>query len=99
MQGARIQSLLRELRSHMLQLKILHATKKIKGPKHFCFSGGAVHAQGLLTLCDPMDCGPPDSSVHGFPRKEYWSEMPFPSLEDLPEAGIEPRSPALQADS
>ena len=31
----------------------------------------------------------------GFPRQEYWSELPFLSPEDLPDAGIEPRSPAL----
>ena len=34
-----------------------------------------------------------------FSRPEYWSGEPFPSLEDLPNPGIEPRSPALQADS
>ena len=34
-----------------------------------------------------------------FPRKEYWSGLPFPSLGDLPNPGIEPGSPALQADS
>ena len=35
----------------------------------------------------------------GFPRREYWSELPFPSPRDLLSLGIEPRSPALQADS
>ena len=30
-----------------------------------------------------------------FPRQEYWSELPFPSPGDLPDAGIELRSPAL----
>jgi len=34
----------------------------------------------------------------GFPRQEYWSGLPFPSLGDLPDPGIEPRSPELQAD-
>ena len=34
-----------------------------------------------------------------FSRPEYWSGQPFPSPEDLPNPGIEPRSPALQADS
>src|SRR5574340_513396 len=34
-----------------------------------------------------------------FSRQEYWSGLPFPSPEDLPDPGIEPRSPALQADS
>ena len=35
----------------------------------------------------------------GFPRQEYWSELPFPSPGDLPNLGIEPRSPALLAGS
>ena len=34
-----------------------------------------------------------------FSRQEYWSDLPFPSPGDLPEPRIEPRSPALQADS
>ena len=32
-------------------------------------------------------------------RQEYWSGLPFPSSGDLPDPGIEPGSPALQADS
>ena len=55
--------------------------------------------QLCLTLCDPMNCSPPGSSVHGFSRQEYWSELPYPSPGDLPDPGIEPRSPALQADA
>ena len=35
----------------------------------------------------------------GFSRQEYWSGVPFPSPEDLPNPEIEPRSPALQADT
>ena len=31
----------------------------------------------------------------GFPRQEYWSELPFPPPRDLPDQGIEPTSPAL----
>ena len=34
------------------------------------------------------------SSVHEIPRQEYWSGLPFPSPEDLPDPGIEPMSPA-----
>ena len=34
-----------------------------------------------------------------FSRPEYWSGLPFPSAGDLPNPRIEPRSPALQADS
>ena len=35
----------------------------------------------------------------GFPRKEYWSGLPFPSQWDRPNPGIKPKSPTLQADS
>ena len=35
----------------------------------------------------------------GFSRQEYWSGLPFPSPGDLPDPGMEPRSPALQADA
>ena len=35
----------------------------------------------------------------GFSKQEYWSGLPFPSPGDLPDPGIKPRFPALQADS
>ena len=35
----------------------------------------------------------------GFSREEYWSGLPFPSPEDLPKPGIEPRFPVLQEDA
>ena len=55
----------------------------------------ASNAQSCLTVCDPMDCSPPGSSVHGvFSRQEYWSGLPFPSPRDLPDPGIRPVSPA-----
>ena len=38
-------------------------------------------------------------SSMGFSRQEYWNGLPFPSPGDLPNPGIEPRSPALQADA
>ena len=34
----------------------------------------------------------------GFSSQEYWNGLPFPSPRDLPNLGIKPRSPALQAD-
>ena len=34
-----------------------------------------------------------------FSREDYWSGLPFPSPRDLPDPGIEPEFPALQADS
>ena len=39
------------------------------------------------------------SPSRGFSRQEYWSGLPFPSPGDLPNPGIEPKSPALEADA
>ena len=50
-------------------------------------------------FCDPMDCSHQAPLSMGFSRQEYWSQLPFPSPGDLPEAGIKPRSPTLQADA
>ena len=53
-----------------------------------------------VSLCDPIDCNPPGSSLSmGFSRQEYWSEVPFPSPGDLPNSETEPGSPALHTDS
>ena len=46
-----------------------------------------------------MDCSLQGSSVHEISTQEYWSGLPFPSPGDLPHPGIEPGSPALQADA
>ena len=46
-----------------------------------------------------MDCSLPGSSVHGILQAEYWSGLPFPFPGDLPNLRMQPRSPALQADS
>ena len=55
--------------------------------------------QLCLTLCDPMTVALQAPVSVGFSRQEYWSGLPFPSPEDLPDLGIELRSPALQAAS
>ena len=60
---------------------------------------GAKSLQLCLTLCNPMHGSPSGSPVMGFSRQEYWSGLPCPSPENLPNPGIEPRSPTLQTDS
>ena len=55
--------------------------------------------QSCPTLCHSMDFSPPGSTVHGISRQEYWSGLPFPSVGDLPNPGIDPRFPVLQAKS
>ena len=56
--------------------------------------------QSYLILCNPIDYSPPSySSVHGILQARILEWLPFPSPADLPNTGIEPGSPALQADS
>ena len=49
--------------------------------------------ESLLDWSDGRAMAPPLSM--GFPRQEYWNGLPFPSLGDLPEPGIEPVLPTL----
>ena len=58
-------------------------------------------AQSCPALHNPMDCILPTRLLcpWDFPRQGSWSEFPFPSKRDLPDPGIEPASPAWQADS
>ena len=64
-----------------------------------CGNGGGLVTKSCLTLATSctIACQAPLSL--GFSSQEYWSGLPFPSPADLPDPGIEPRSPALQADS
>ena len=61
--------------------------------------GGGLLTKLRLTLVTPwtVTCQAPLSL--GFSRQEYWGGLPVPSPGDLPNPGIKPRSPALQADS
>ena len=52
--------------------------------------------QVVSDSCNPMDCSLPGFSVHGILPARI---LEFPSPGDLPDPGIEPSSPALQADS
>ena len=66
---------------------------------HVVGGGGGLVARSCPTLSTPWTvvCQAPLSM--GFSKQEYWSGLPFPSPGVLPDPGIEPRSPALQADS
>ena len=56
--------------------------------------------QSCLTVCDPMECSPPGSSVRGdSPSKKTGVGCHALPKGNLPNPGIEPRSSALQADS
>ena len=51
-------------------------------------------AQSCPTLCNPMDCSLPGSSVHGIFQARIQEWVAFPSPGDPPDLGIEPMSPA-----
>ena len=57
----------------------------------------SVSCSVLSTLCNPMDCTHQAPLSMGFLRQEYWSGVPFRLPGDLPDPGIEPPSPSLQA--
>ena len=76
--------------------------------------GGPAHRDVISDYPDPRQdsqacsaakSGPPCTVAHqaplsmGFSRQEYWNGLPCPPLGDLPDPGIEPTSPAWQADS
>ena len=44
---------------------------------HVAVGGGGLVAKLCPTLCDPVDCSPPGSSVHGFSRQEHWNGCHF----------------------
>ena len=56
-------------------------------------------AQSCPTLCNPRDCSLSGSSVHGIFQARVLEWIAFPSPGDLPDPGIEPRSPVLQVDT
>ena len=62
------------------------------------FDGGLV-AKSCPTLVTPWTIACQVPLFMGFSRQEYWSGLLVPSPGDLPNAGIELGSPALQADS
>ena len=54
----------------------------------FLLCACAKPLQSCLTLCNPRDCSPPDSPVYGILQAEYWSGLPCPPPEDLPDPEI-----------
>ena len=59
--------------------------------------GGALVAKLCLTLATPGTVAGQAPLSLGFPRQEYWIGLPFPSPGNLPNPGIKPGSPVLQA--
>ena len=54
-----------------------------------------MYALSWLTLCNPMTIAHQAPLSVGFPKQEYWTELPFLTPRDLPNLGFEPESPTL----
>ena len=61
--------------------------------------GKESQSQSSPTVCDPMGWSQPGPLSVGFSRQECWNGLPCPPQGNLPDLGIEPGSPAMQADS
>ena len=57
---------------------------------HAAAAAAAKSLQSCPTLCDPIDCSPPCSSVRSIPMSEYWRGLPCLSPGDLSNSGTEP---------
>ena len=82
--------------------------QKLSGVKHhharnisflvFCPLDGSLVTKSCLILATSRTVARQAPLSMGFSRQEYWSGLPLPSPRDLPNPGIEPGSPAMQAD-
>ena len=66
---------------------------------HICYILLFSHSVVLDSFVTPWTVAHQNPLSTGFPREEYWSGLPFPSPEDLPDSGIGPVSPALAGGS
>ena len=67
---------------------------KLHTERDTCVAGGGLVTKSCPTVITPCTVAWPLSMV--FPWQENWSRLPFPSPGDLPDSGIQSRSPALQ---
>ena len=74
-----------------MNTKVFHAWL-FRLPIYLCLCA-CMCARLCPTLCNLMDGSPPDCSVHGIPRQQHWSGLPFPPPGDLSDPRIEPGSP------
>ena len=80
-----------------MKIKDILNAKKKKKLGFICFTEmrACLFRQLFQTLCNPMDCSPPDSSVHGILQATILEWLSFLPLGNLPDPGIETVSPAL----
>ena len=84
--------------SNLCPLFLLSLSVPLPSSFHTNIGGGLV-AKSCPTLGTPWTVAHQALLFMGFSRQGYWNGLSFPSPADLPDPGIEPRSPALQAGS
>ena len=88
---------------HILEISFLFLPKAFHGGLGHCIhsisDGGGLVSKLCPTLATPCAVASQSPLSMGFSRQEYWSGLPLPSPADLPNPGIKPGSPTLQADS
>ena len=87
------------LYSFIMLIHITNIHKNLLCAQLSASGGGGLVAKLCLTLVTPWTVAHQAPLSMGFSRQEYWSGFLFPFPGDLPNPGIEPKSPALQADS
>ena len=85
--------------SNLCPLFLLSLSVPLPSSFHTNIGGGGLVAKSCPTLVTPWTVARQALLFMGFSRQGYWNGLSFPSPADLPDPGIEPRSPALQADS
>ena len=78
---------------------VIISISKDKEKESYSSFGGGLVTKSCPTLGTPLTVTRQAPLSMGFSRQGYWSGLPFRFPGDLPDPGIEPRSPALQADS
>ena len=86
--------------TRLKRLSTLKTIRRAPHPlSHLIWSVKVLVSQSCPTLCEPMEVAHQAPLSMEFSRQEYCSGLPSPSPGNLPNPGIEPRSPALPADS
>ena len=82
-----------------LKLSVIKVETEPETPFRTIIGGGDLDAMLCPTLVTPWTVAHQAPLTMGILWQEYWCGLPFPAPGDLPDPGIEPGSPALQADS
>ena len=87
------------IKNHNIDHRVKTHTYKPGSPHQSESESESEVTQSYLTVCDPWTVAHQAFPSTGFSRQEHWSGVPFHPPGDLLNAGIEPRSPTLQADA